>query len=75
MGNQLSNEQGLGRPITTFGKRGALGLSKSELDKRCQSSGYVLCPNENKLFLHSLLHIVAYKLYVLILKMTIFFAY
>jgi hypothetical protein len=39
MGNQLSNESGIKGPTGTFGRRGALGLNKSELDKRCTPSG------------------------------------
>lgn len=39
MGNQLAHESGPGRPARTFGRTGALGLSKADLDKRCKPSG------------------------------------
>lgn len=42
MGNQTSSEGGVVRPpnIKNFLRQsGALGLSKSELDERCKSSG------------------------------------
>ena len=38
MGNQPSNDTGNRNP---FGRVGTLGLSRQELDKRCQPSGYV----------------------------------
>jgi len=49
MGNQLVHETGPGRPTRTFGRTGALGLSKAELDKRCQPSGlYPSCHWDEK---------------------------
>mmetsp|Transcript_25062 Transcript_25062/g.37029 ORF Transcript_25062/g.37029 Transcript_25062/m.37029 type:complete len:537 (+) Transcript_25062:53-1663(+) len=49
MGNQSSNESGLKVPTSAFGRRGSLGLSKSELDKRCKPSGlYSSCHWDDK---------------------------
>lgn len=49
MGNQSSNESGLKGPTSAFGRRGALGLNKSELDKRCKPSGlYSSCHWDEK---------------------------
>jgi len=49
MGNQLSGESGTKLSTGSFGRRGTLGLNKSELDKRCQASGlYPSCHWDEK---------------------------